>query len=226
MKTKVTSDIDNDQNDDAALIKHVDAMMDIHYQEDDQDVSKGQVNEVESDGPVETVVIEPPAVNAAEPIDIFADIASAPMIATEKKKESEDSREHQPTKIKIVKAKNESDAEIPVEVEPDNSADVSSDKSNEETNKPLEYDDQELDQAITEIVNKESDEVLLVEDTILKDKQAQAKPIDEKRFKHPIFWSMVAIVSCVAIAMIVFLIDPNIHNPISKVDWSKLEHRF
>jgi len=230
MKLQTTANQD-DKTEDQELIRRVDAMMDPSYQVDAVKEANDQINKPAEEETAKDVV-DAASANPdlkQEPIDIFADVATAPLLSGHKNLNSSPKPSSHLTKIKVIKADNESDSEIPVEIEPDDSVDLAPVESTEDQelpNKPIEYDDKELDTAIAEIVSHESDEALLVEDSVLKRKQAEIQVPKQKRFKHPIFWSLVGLVSLVAIAMIVFLVDPNIHDPIPSINWSRLEHQI
>ena len=92
---------------------------------------------------------------------------------------------------------------------------------------PDNYDDAQTAQAIEEIVAMESDEVLMLEDLRLSQQPGvNLPPTHKTNHSHAIFWSLVAFVSLIAIGLAIFLINPTIHDPISKSTWTSIQHHL
>ena len=144
-------------------------------------------------------------------LDIFADTPSAPLIEKEPKEEAKaEAPASEETKLEV-----ESTPEVAVDmtsnkVEPSQKAIASNPTVNE-------YDDSQLSKAIEDIVSHESDEVLLAEDSKLDMLNETAKsPKDND--SHKLFWTLVVLVCLVAIAMAVFLVDPNFIHSLKKIN--------
>ena len=202
------AEVDDDPN----LIEKVDEMMD--PEEQATKASDGDNDQPTTDDPT--------------PLDIFADTPSAPLLKIPKGKkiikdvlvkdepaeplaEAVDPEpEHQDAENKqeVVEA-------LPIQLDPEEEKVISPRRE-----APKEYDDPTTAKAIDDIVAQESDEVLLIEDHKIADKKVAAG--SGKSSGHPIFWSLVVIVCLIGIAMAVFIVDPSIHDPLSKVHWSSI----
>jgi hypothetical protein len=222
---------------DPELVKIVDQMMDPNI----SDPPKETVNVSDFTKDSTEDRVEPVKANEPPPLDIFANTVTAPLLKPVKTtKESK-------TKLKIKDANSEGGEVAGVDKVPDEdfqpiettiavgNDDQESTVDDQFLDKvgaglnaivPDEYDDPKTEKAIKDIVAKESDEVIMAEDSLLAQEEAASEPLKTKKTSHPIFWSLVGLVSLVAIAIIVFLIDPNIHDPISKINWSSIRHHL
>ena len=235
MAKKITVNDDLDISDDPKLVAKVDAMMDPAVSEDA--VSDSEASE--SDNLEPKVEIEETAQSGPPPLDIFADAPSAPPL------ESIDESPKQPktkpkTKTDVKKVKTETAADrkvkddkptpkdepVSLDIEPD-VEDQATEPKVEETVKvkikpqrPPEYDDPKTAQAIEDIVAEESDAVLSLIDANEAEKYQAA--VDQDKHGHPIFWTLIALICLLAIAMALFLMFPSFANFVNSLHISSL----
>ncbi len=151
------------------------------------------------------------------PLDIFADTPGAPLLET-----SPDNAENE-AKIEVKKdKKNSSRPEIkepkeevtPIEEEPAAPRSES-------------FDDPLTAKAIEDIVAHEGDIALSEQDDPESSPAvAERTIIREGKHTHRIFWTLVALVCIIAIAMAVFIINPSLHNPLSHLHWSAIRRHL
>jgi len=226
MAKKIDSTEDDFTQEDPNLIKQVDNMMDPSVPDfpvdnsseiDNQDGSQEdkESNQQDQSGEV-------------KPIDIFADSpGTAPLLdkktkkAVQKSLASIDDQAQTSSKntdnTPIVQEQNNDHDEDALEtnVEEDSSIPIQPDQP---LTQPDEYDDPKLADAISDIVAQESDEVLLAEDSLLLTHgQQDTQVVEDSSSGHPFFWTLVAIVCLAAIGIALFLVDPNIYHPLSKL---------
>lgn len=208
---------------DTKLVKKVDRMMDPAITEfPPEEKVNDQISDEVVDEPLATD-IEPKTDTA--PLDIFANRATAPLITKKAKQTiknkdivddklaSDDVSVKFGTPLKVTYEEEASDISGQSEEDELAHQKISSSK----TSNPDEYDDPILAEAISDIVAHESDEVLLVEDSMLANRAENSQPIKDKTGSHPIFWTSVALVCLLAIAIALFLADPIIFQPLSKI---------
>lgn len=211
MAKKISVQEDSNSDEDPQLVAEVDEMMDPEISEEPG------AKEDASEETKEEQSLEVNGEADLPPLDIFADVPSAPPLEVGK------------SKTKTSKAKEDSLPEEQPLKEPDpilNQQDESS--SDEESaiidTKPPEpdnYDDPKTAQAIDEIVAEESDTALDVEDQKQAEAEASPGPVERKK-GHPLFWAMVFIVCVIAIVIAIFLMYPSLHNPLSKIHWKSI----
>jgi hypothetical protein len=205
----------SEAGEDPKLIRRVDAMMDPSVEEKPVvplTSSTEEQSEASSDLP---------------PIDIFSETKSAPPLTEpskgkSKKAESGKEKEDSAPAYEVVP---ETDPEPTESVDPKPTEVQVNDGLKSEPKPPEEYDDPAITKAINDIVAEESDEVLSAEDKKLERKRAKAAAV-EKNTGHPIFWALVVIVCLVAIAIGVFIFDPNLHNPLARFHWSSIRRHL
>lgn len=89
-----------------------------------------------------------------------------------------------------------------------------------------EFDDPKTAAAIDDIVAHESDVVLNSVDQQHSETIEASEPAKTTKHGHPLFWFLVLIICLIAAAMALFLIDPSIHNPLTKVNWNAIRRRL
>ncbi|MGH7234098.1 MAG: hypothetical protein ACREF7_01490 [Candidatus Saccharimonadales bacterium] len=150
------------------------------------------------------------------PLDIFADAPGAPPLKVKTEKSAEPKDEQKETEESVVP---------PVETEQDNTAWVEQPEDNA-PQKVENYDDQLTAKAIEDIVAHESDD----EGQSAKDSEEPSEvKVDlsrQTKHTHHIFWTLVAIVCLLAVAMTIFIINPSIHNPLSHLHWSSIRRHL
>ena len=216
MAKKISVQEDPSSDEDPKIVAEVDEMMDPELPDEPETKEEN---------------VEPPTANNQEqssgfkneselpPLDIFADVPSAPPLETGKSKAKASKPEPEPSK-------EEQSLDEPVSESVTNQQDNSS--IEQETaivdTKPAEpdnYDDPKTAQAIDEIVAEESDTTLDVEDQRKAEAEASSAPIESSK-GHPFFWAMVFLVCIIAIVIAVFLMYPSLHNPLSKIHWKSI----
>ncbi len=207
MAKKIIVSDDLDISDDPKLVAKVDAMMD---PEATEVVPVPEPTPPTNDQSVDAAKADPP------PLDIFAGMTSAPPLEA-----VETPPQPKPVKVKVktkpaskeaksaaktvtakpAKAKPAEDEPVPVTEE---AVEVSVKASS-----PNEYDDPKTAQAIEEIVTAESDAVLNLVDAAVENENRQQGEVPQKH-GHPIFWSLVALICLLAVAMALFLMYPSL----------------
>lgn len=226
MPKKIDSTEDDLSQEDPNLIKQVDNMMDpsvpdfpIDNASDIDDQDRPQVDQELNQQDQSSQV---------KPIDIFADSPStAPLLTKKNKKKDQKSLASIDEQVET-STKNTDN--MPIIQDQDNNQDEKRSEDNIEKNlpsstssdqpltQPDEYDDPQLSEAISDIVAQESDEVLMAEDSmLLVNDQQDAKVAQDNSGSHPLFWTLVAIVCIAAVGIALFLVDPNIYHPLSKL---------
>lgn len=182
-----------DENDDPKLVARVDAMMNSKLTTaEPKPLAKKVKDESRTDGLV-----------SAPPLDIFADATSAPILNSAPLAKVK--------KAHIIQERSSVSSggeKITVRVKSAPTAALVAEA-------PENYDDPVTAQAINDIVASESDEVLAAEDSALAEQQLDSEPVKESG--HKLFWSFIALICLVALALALFIIDPNLFKPLTKI---------
>ena len=177
---------------------------------------------------------EPSEPDSLPALDIFADVPGPPPLAG--KSETKASPAKKATQIAVVdnsddastnqeeEAELETEAEPEAETEPDveDEAEAPSATSAVRTEN---FDDPVIAEAIEDIVAHEGDIALSVQDATQADAELKSLHHAEARTHH-LFWTLVAIVCLVAIAMAVFIINPSIHTPFRNLNWNTIRRHL
>jgi len=242
MAKKIDTQEDSLPQEDPALIKRVDKMMDPSAPEFPNLATVDEESPGETDDSELDSTTSKAANTDEQPLDIFANTAAtAPLLAKKADKVAQDEKkddqvdevgteeETSPANDQVVDSilsqpQDEEEDDDDQENSNDQTADlVKSNKSKLKVAiKPDEYDDPKLSEVISDIVAQESDEVLLAEDNLLVNTAENSQPLADDSSSHPIFWILVAIVCLVAIAIALFLVDPNIYHFLKKIHFKSL----
>lgn len=201
---------DNPDSEDANLIAKVDLMMEPRRTEADHDPKL-------TDEPY-------PAARPSDglpPLDIFAGTSSAPLLKTKAGKKP---ARNQPTP-------DPSDLQDPGEQAKEPAVDADNDGLQHDQpipnnpQEPDDFDDPKIAKAIESIVAQESDVALEAEDLKLAMQAQTSQPLkDQPSGRHPFFWFLVAVICLIAIGAAVYLADPSVRQPLSKIHWASLKH--
>ncbi len=174
--------------------------------------------------------VSPPA------LDIFADVPGPPPLAG--KSEAKASPPKKATQIAVVDnsddapTNQEEKAEVETEAEPEEEAETEADIEDEaeapsatSAVRTENFDDPVIAEAIEDIVAHEGDIALSVQDATQADAELKSLHHAEAHTHH-LFWTLVAIVCLVAIAMAVFIINPSIHTPFRNLHWNTIRRHL
>ena len=193
---------------------------------------KDQVDITEQSEPTEPA--SPPA------LDIFADVPGPPPLAG--KSETKASLKKKATQIAVVDNSDDAstnqeetaelETEAETEAEPEAEA-ATEPEEEEEAETPSttsavrteNFDDPVIAEAIEDIVAHEGDIALSVQDATQADAELKSLHHAEAHTHH-LFWTLVAIVCLVAIAMAVFIINPSIHTPFRNLNWNTIRRHL
>ena len=189
---------------------------------------KDEVTTTENSEPIEPA--SPPA------LDIFADVPGPPPLAG--KSEAKASLKKKATQIAVVdnsddaSTNQEEKAEVETEAEPEEEAETEADVEDEaeapsatSAVRTENFDDPVIAEAIEDIVAHEGDIALSVQDATQADAELKSLHHAEAHTHH-LFWTLVAIVCLVAIAMAVFIINPSIHTPFRNLNWNTIRRHL
>ncbi len=209
MAKKINIQEDSNSDEDPKLVAEVDEMM-------DTELPKEPTNtEVDpEDTPTKRVNIKDEV--DLPPLDIFTEVPGAPPLQTaEKVKPAE-----------VIPESTQPPANDVDEAGQTNNPPIETLKEEEvpttfNPKQPDNYDDPKTAEAIDEIVAEESDATLDVADQKKAEAEAASKPAEYNK-GHPFFWALVFIVAIIAIVIAIFLLDPSLHNPLSKIHWNSI----
>jgi hypothetical protein len=221
MAKKINIQDDSLNQEDPYLLKKVDKMMG----------SSSTPDSISDEFEQDKLTAKPDAAIDSPTRDIFADTVTAPLLTKKSMSTSKDeelySDSTEDERIMTIEAEEPVKQASTIAIK-DNV--VESGENNSLNNQitldskattPDEYDDPKLTEVINDIVAQESDKALLVDDSLLAKAQQNSRMVNA-RSSHPIFWTLVALVCLVAIAIAVFLIYPNIYPPISRFNLKAL----
>jgi hypothetical protein len=227
----------SDNGEDPAVVAKVDEMMDLNLPEQPSEPLFDENQKVSQ----QTAPITKPLPT----LDIFSAVSGPPDLVESKKPKTK--------KIKIQLEQTESgNQDIPVAVAPSQPPEVTVSKNDPplpsdtepvellvsnsdkelppadfDAPKPDDFDDPKTAAAINDILARESDTLLQAQDpSPSAARTAKVENDATEEGSHRIFWSLVFVVCLIAIAMAVFLIDPAIHNPLSKINWSAIRRHL
>ncbi len=205
-KIKIQAEDNEEVSEDPKLVEKVDQMM---------DPKKATENQGSENDPNEAIVDSETSDESTPELDIFADTPSAPLLEKPHAKKNRAKK----TTVKV-------STDEPVIEDQSLSEDEEKDDHPEEAvlerpDRPDNYDDPQTTQAIDDIVSHESDMILALNDQKLSRAKKAATPVNREHH-HRIFWSIIALLSLIAIAVAVYIVDPSIYTPLSKVHWSSI----
>ncbi len=229
-------------SDDIKLVAKVDEMMATKNQDmtpdyeqaiKSSDAESEPSNEEEATTETKTEV-QPEEIKAEDmpPLDIFADVPGAPPLE-DKEIEAVEIKPKKPksnkkaTKISIKEYDNEPESEDEAETGTEDKAEVEPEEEEEKVEpvkkRPPAYDDSVISKAIDDIVAHEGDVALMVQDQQQASSEGVAPTHSVKRTHH-IFWTFVALVCLVAVAMTIFIINPSVvRNPLHSLHWNSIK---
>ena len=219
-KKIVVDQIDpDDPREDKQLVAKVDEMMATEAEVNDKPKEQPpKPAPIKLKIPIETDTHSGPA------LDIFNDTPSAPLLAgSDSSTAPEDSPKKESDKPEPAKEEPETPKQDQDSITPDEPS-FSDDQGPLKIHPPARpdnYDDRETAKVINDIVAHESDDVLAVEDQRLA-KQQETGRNPKPPHTHKLIWSFVTLICLLAIATAVFILDPNLLNPFSKLHWSSI----
>ena len=244
-KQAVTKNNNDGSGEEQKLVAKVDQMMATEHQDMTPNYEPAtkitdpdpKAKKVEVKDEATTTENSEPSEPASPPaLDIFADVPGPPPLAG--KSEAKASTAKKATQIAVVdnsddaSTNQEEKAELETEAEPEEEAETEPDVE-EEAEAPSatsavrteNFDDPVIAEAIEDIVAHEGDIALSVQDATQADAELKSLHHAEAHTHH-LFWTLVAIVCLVAIAMAVFIINPSIHTPFRNLHWNTIRRHL
>ena len=236
-KKQATPKNNNDSTgEEQQLVAKVDQMMATEHQDmapnyepetKKVETSPSSKEEEVTDLPKKIVIKEDNDSSNPPPLDIFAEVPGPPPLNG--KSEPKASIRKTATKIAVVDNANQSNDAIEVESVPEPKDELEEDEAEEVSNKSTprseNFDDPVIKEAIEDIVAHEGDIALSVQDATQANAEANSLR-HNKGHTHHLFWTLVALVSLIAIIMALFIINPSVHNPFHNLRWSSIRHHL